>query len=436
MFIITVNIIKIHGDIPLDILSGSLLDIHKSNKRNIHNMCFYPAKFINELPRWAIKKYSTNKNDIILDPFCGSGTTFVESLYQGKKCLGIDNSPFARLIASVKGYPIKDIHNLKKVAMRILKQSKDVKYTEPLINFDALEFWFDNACIIALSKLRSVIDNIPDTVFKNFFLVVFASTVRKCSKLGDGQILTAKRSKYNDDKIWTQEEVYDCFLSYCNKYIDYMINFINELNLLNINNLYAEIISNDAKSLPNINVDLIVTSPPYINAIDYIWSSKLELHWLDMVKNNEDRLSLYSKEIGTERFPSHIYKEIGKTGVTSLDEQILDIFSGIKYKASGNQNKIRARTTYQYFIDMYKHFKEIYKVLKKGGHYCLVIGDSSNVCKVKIPTAKYLIEIAENIGFEKVFDFSIILKNRQLNIPRNVDWADVIKHDCMIVLQK
>jgi hypothetical protein len=193
----------------------------------------------------------------------------------------------------------------------------------------------------------------------------------------------------------------------------------------------------DARNLDgNWTCDAIITSPPYVNAIDYVWASKFELHWLGMIQSDEDRLNLYSKEIGTERIPKEEYNELGRTGNQELDNLIEDIYTGRYYKATTDQNKLRARVVYKYFMDMSDHFISSFQHLKPGGYYCFSIGDVSRICGVSVPVASILSELAYDVGFREQFRFHLLLKNRKLNVPRNPVWAGTIKHDTVIILEK
>ena len=129
-------------------------------------------------------------------------------------------------------------------------------------------------------------------------------------------------------------------------------------------------------------------------------------------------------------------KELGKTGYELIDLLIEDIYYGKKYKASKGQNELRARVVYKYFMDMKTHFESSFKHLKPGGYYCFSIGDVSKICGVDIPVASILTDLAYSVGFRKQFHFHLLLKNRRLNLPRNVDWAGTIKHDTIVVLDK
>ena len=55
-----------------------------------HGFHKYPGKFIPQIPEWAIKNYLSDREQVVLDPFVGSGTTLVESTVFGYDSFGID----------------------------------------------------------------------------------------------------------------------------------------------------------------------------------------------------------------------------------------------------------------------------------------------------------------------------------------------------------
>jgi hypothetical protein len=256
--------------------------------------------------------------------------------------------------------------------------------------------------------------------------------------MNDGMILAAKRSHVKEIPRRNRDDVFSYFRFYLGKTVE----AIDEWQALcgSVFHRASELPITDARDLnsvpDNISVDAVVTSPPYINAIDYVWACKFELHWLGLVKDDADRLSLYAKEIGTERISREEARQLGRTGHELLDRLIEDIHSGKEYRATPSQNHLRARVTYKYFLDMKKHFESCFSLLNKGGLYCFTIGDRSRICGVDIPVADILTEFAEEVGFENIFDFHLLLRNRRLNIPRNVGWAGTIKHDTTVVLKK
>jgi DNA modification methylase len=420
----------IEGNIPDRILNNSVFSIKRVKSNPIHSLGNpHSAKFIPEIPRWAIKNFS-RVNDIILDPFVGSGTTLVESRLLGRNCLGIEHNPLGRLISKVKsnGISEKKLNVSRQKIEKLIEENIDKKILVP--EFKNRDFWFDVPATEGIALIKFCIE-LCDKDVNDFLKVVLSEITQSVSKVASGQILPAARKKHQIHEKKSTRDVIEIFLDRLDERIDRMILFSKDIDSKN----FSEIIGNDARTIKTKKkVDLIITSPPYINAHHYIWTHKLRLLQLGLIDDKE-RLELMRTEIGSEEVGIKNFEGIPKTGIRELDKKIVEIYNGVIYKASGNQNKIRALSTYKYFIDMKKHFEEAHKTLKKNGHYCFVIGDN-NICKVSVPTAKYLIDIAEDVGFTKKFNFEILLKNRTLNLPRNVNWSGNIKTDKVVLFKK
>lgn len=419
-------------DIPLDLVAGSFVSIDRDPPLKIYSLGFQPARAIPEIPRWFLQKYAFLPFTI-LDPFSGAGTTIIEGLKYGASVYWLDYHPFSRLICRVKTTKFSSVEVLDS-ALEIIGNAYSQKTAPETVNFSNRDFWFQKPVREGLEILREHILKAKSAVQPLLWLA-FASTVRKTSNMNDGMLLAARRPHIKEIPERSRSDVFKYFRLYVdkaldaitewNRFLDGSIKRVQELPLQDARNLEGDWFC-----------DAIVTSPPYINAIDYVWASKFELHWLGMVKDDKDRLDLYSKEIGTEGIPKKEYKELGQTGNKNLDRLIEDIYVGKKYKASKGQNELRARVVYKYFIDMKTHFASSFKRLRPGGYYCFTIGDVSRICGVEIPVASILAELAYEVGFREQFRFHLLLKNRRLNIPRNVDWAGTIKHDTTVIMER
>src|ERR687886_352192 len=89
-----------------------------------HSYHPYSAKYIPQIPRYLISNL-TNRNDLILDNFVGSGTTLVESKILGRRAIGVDINPLACLVAKVKITNIQE-SDLKRISAVCISIREDI----------------------------------------------------------------------------------------------------------------------------------------------------------------------------------------------------------------------------------------------------------------------------------------------------------------------
>lgn len=418
------------GDLPGNLINGSTVSVDRMPAAKIYGVGFQPAKSIPELPRWFLKKYVTPGQSII-DPFAGSGTTLLEALKFGAVTRWVDYHPLSKLICATKTVYL-DLDQLRIITARILNQANAIAPAPHSVVFHKIDFWFQKPVQEGLAILRLLISAVPEP-FSTPLWVAFASTVRKTSDMNDSMILPAKRSNIAETPQYERLDVFKYFSNYMQKAIEALTDWYQSVDIKAAN--CSEIQECDARDFGG-QFDAIITSPPYINAIDYVWATKFELHWLGAVKSDSERLELTLREIGTERISRKDCKSSPTLGHKKLDELLANIFHGTEYRASVGQNQLRSHVVAKYFRDMRVHFRNSSARLKPSGFYCLAIGERSRICGVDVPVAELLREIASECGLEPIFNFNLLLQNRRLNIPRNVDWATTIKHDSITVFQK
>jgi len=392
-----------------------------------HGLHIYPAKFIPQIPQLCIRKFS-QKLDYIIDPFCGSGTTLVEATLLYRNSYGIDINPLAQLMSRVKTTPL-NLEELKTnydEMIEFLDLAIKDKITMPdsipdNSDFPNLEYWFSKRVLLELKQLQERINQIKNNQIKDFFLLVISSLIRKVSLADNDQLHPAKTRFAESQK--NQEigafEVYK--LSLMKKY-----KIIKRFSNYDFSEITCKIIGKDACSIDLKNgIDLAVTSPPYVNALDYVRIHKLEAYWVGLLKE-KDILPLRQKFIGTDNIYTDDYKEVPH----SSNEILNDILEKV-YKS----DRKRAGVIYKYFTEMTKNIGEIHRILKEKGKYCIVIG-SNIINNVLVPTPKILIQIAESeFGFNNIKNYVYEIINRRLKIPR-ADHGGTIKKEWIIVLEK
>ncbi len=144
-----------------------------------------------------IKEYS-KEGDVLLDPFCGSGSVLVEAKITRRYSWGIDLNPLAALIARVKTTPInpsilyKEYYNL----IDRVREMPDYEASSP--QFFNLYFWFKESVIRNLAKIKTAIDKIKATEVREFFQVTFSEVVRLSSNSRSGEF---KLYRYPESKL-------------------------------------------------------------------------------------------------------------------------------------------------------------------------------------------------------------------------------------------
>lgn len=384
-----------------------------------HGIHKYPAKFIPQIPRWGIKKF-TQPGDTVLDPFCGCGTTLVESLLLGRNAYGLEISPLAKLITKVKITKINPI-SLEKEHSGLISKIKEGKwnssYWKPHLE-PSLSKWFKPKAVKRLSIIKKNIGEIKNKNIKDFYTIIFSSIIRRVSKAEDQSQKVYISSRFPKDYI----DPIKLFLKIAEKEKDNLIHFSNTISSKN----FAKIIKGDALSinLDNNTVDFVVTSPPYINAINYIKVQMLEYAWLNFL-NPEELRKLETEQMGTEKVTANVWKQDLETGITSVDK----IARKIKKKS-----KKHSYIFSKFYMDLEKNLREVYRILKRSKRYCIVIGN--NVIKEEFIPNDHLIEdTAGKVGFKFENKFSYVIKNRLLRIPRQGRGGN-INVDNVIVLRK
>lgn len=419
------NVIKLN-DFPMNPKPNGIYEIipDKSKIVSSTNRLFnkYPTRFISAVPRFAINKYS-EPGEYILDPFCGSGTTAVEAMLLSRNAMSIDIDPFSRLLIKTKTtvYTEDDFSLIEKFVQFLHDNSSNISDEYPIPNIPNIDKWFCKRAIRGLSYIKYTIDQICATNknVKDYLYVVLAGIIRKASNADEVSPKPYVSTRYPK----TPADPFELFFKFETLYRDAIREFSNATR----DNCCASSIlpSNDARIVyTNHPVDLGITSPPYINAYDYVRSLKFEDQWLGLANDTQLRNNR-KNYIGTEN-SSSFYKDYKYAWQSNTLTPIVDYIEKI--------DKKRAGVIRTYFEDMTLNMLSVKNVLKQNGRYVIVVGDS-NIRGQVIPTAKVLTEIAEKNGFSYELSFKYVIRDRYLHLPRG-GRGGIIKFDEILVLKK
>ena len=308
-----------------------------------HGFFRYFGKFPPVIATHLITEYS-EKNDVIFDPMCGSGTTGVEALYLGRKAYVNDINDLSVLLAKVKTTHL-DKEILSNELERIKEEYKPLTLKE--YNYEPkglkdYKHWFLDETCNSLRGLKKIINTIDDEDVRNFFLANFCAIVRPVSRA------TTQQGRLFLDVETAKKDALESFIKKTTKNIEAVDNLIDKKS---VTVLSRDIIKDD---FPEISkVKLIIMHPPYFNSYKYSSINSLELSWLGV-----DKKDFAKKEI----------HEFFKRG--------------------------QAENVDRYVQDMYDSIVNMSKYMSKNGRIALMIGDTV-IKNEYVPTTKLLLNKLE-----------------------------------------
>jgi site-specific DNA-methyltransferase (cytosine-N4-specific) len=405
-----------------------------------HGLHPYPARMIPQIARRLIEKYS-NRDDVVLDPFCGSGGVLVEATLLDRKSFGIDINPLACLLARVKTTPIdpkrliEEWRRLRECMQEELLAVRFQRHKVETPDFSGVNvsYWFKPYVIEELALIKKNLDTIEDNKVREFFYVCFSNTVRLVSGTRKGEFKLFRMpeeewKKFRPNVFATFEKKVNECVSKMGEFFDYLNNNgikargeIFEADTRKL--LTGEFPEEGREKLRSESVNLIVTSPPYGDSrttVAYGQFSRYSLIWLGYDK--EKVLQIDREGLG------------GQVKNSDLNSEILD---GTLKKI---RNRDRALEVRSYFVDLNECLEKLYHVLSKSGHACFVLGNRT-VNGIKIPADEIIAELGRNIGlrpiniiYRRIPTKRIPWKSSPTNIPGQK--VETISKESIIILGK
>ena len=399
-------------------------------ERLTHYLFRYPAKFHPPAVNAIIDRY-TERGDVILDPFCGSGTLLVEAAVAGRPAIGVDVDPIAAFVSRVKTRYF-DLPSLSADAAVVLKvltllerstsdysrlQFEDLAEGEieqagfwvpPIPN---LLHWFRRYAVVDLAGMLHVINAAEMSAsHKEFFLLCFASILRRCSNADPVPVSGLEVTSYmrrRDEKGRIVNPFYS-FRKAVAKALVAVGEFCQSVReRVEIDVLQQDVMTLSAslKTLPGA----IITSPPYHNAVDYYRRHQLEMYWLGFTKTHEERLAL---------LPHYI----GRSTVSSTHAFVVsDVINGVLARQWERKIRLvspgRANSFKHYLASMSRAMEEFSRLLGSDARLVLIIGKSSWRGE-HIPADKLLVEASSQwFDLEEALWYPV--KNRYMSYSRH-----------------
>jgi hypothetical protein len=355
----------------------------------------------------VIDDLALSPGDIVLDPFCGSGTTVVECKKSKIDCVGVDANPSSVFASRVKTNWDIDPEELLSSA-ELLQGSYDPIIASPDDIFADATYryitssgmlrrgWISESSLqksIAVKLAIACLDVTSD--IRNALTLSLVSEV----------VQSASNIRFGPELYCGAERVDVDVLSGVERRIARMANNLN--NLEDVDFPHTEILLGDARNINFTELsktgcfDAIICSPPYPTEHDYTRNSRLELVFLESVLDSKSLQSI--KKTMLRSHTKGIYKGDSDAVLVSGNARIWDIANRIHWKVHDDSSgfaRLYSRVVREYFGGMKRHFINAIKGLRPGGHAVYVVGDQNSYHGVNIPTAEILEDLAIEVGFE------------------------------------
>jgi Predicted DNA modification methylase len=366
----------------------------------------FPARMAPEI---ALSKLSSLKSgQKVLDPMSGSGMVLSTAARAGIESIGVDLDPLAVLISGVAStkVDIDDIYQDLELLLSTLSDFPEEQVILPWIDADAetkdfIDFWFDEKQIKQLRLLSYFLVANPIPFKKEVRNAILAAISRLIITKEPKASLARDTAHSRPHKVISQNN-YDIIKS-LPKSVDHVVSAITASEILKSSKTFL----GDARNLNFINsgdIDVIVTSPPYLNALDYMRGHKLSLVWLGYSIYSLRNIRSYS--IGAE-----------KTSKTFLNNDFINMLKELDLWENVSATTLMLQ---KYFIDLCNHLTESYRVLKAKGVASYVIGNSE-IKGHYIPNNEFLKKAAYRAGFDFISEEMREIPNNRRYLPISGD---------------
>lgn len=363
--------------------------------------------FSDKLVSAMMDRLDVQENQIVLDPFCGTGTTLVESMKRGIVSVGIDASPFSCFVSRVKTNRALSADVLLRALVDVGVEYEKSRTSLDSLHTSAYKYLEDSGMLArgwiskvplrhALALKEAIYRAAPNAACRDAFLLALVSNLStKIGNMKYGPEIYCVRKRRSVD-VWQifQKNV---------------LQMVKDLLIAeNAELAAARVLRGDARNCSSIllrngykKIHIAITSPPYPAEHDYTRNTRLELAFLDFVTSNDCVQSI--KRSMVRSHTKGVYKSDRDALLVRDNKEINSLADKIARRCKGKPYgfaRLYPTVIRSYFGGMKRHLESVHSVLAHHGRYAIVVGDQASYLGTHVPTASLLGQIAEETGFK------------------------------------
>jgi len=384
-------------------------------ERSFFDWYLMPESFSAPLVEEAIEEHGLKTGQIILDPFSGTGTTILAAKFQGLNGVGIEVNPFLCFAARVKTHLDYNLQSLEADINLVLKEAEPrlarlslnlplfssettvrettPEYPLPTPQMPRLYKWMSKRVVEKVMELKGSILLLPPGPHRDLCLLALAAILRPVSNMKLTPHAFGSRVEKKD------APVFNAFL----KKIKKMFADLEQAQAWEVQFGTTDVIESDIRCSGNIDhsllpADFVITSPPYLNNLDYTMQTRLELFFLDFVKDMNELRKLRKRMIISDA--KAMYKDIKDHEMIASFPSVQSIVEQLRERLKDkNWGWDYAFMTAQYFGGMYRTLRQVRDLIKPGARLIVVVGESAH-SGVFVPVPKIIGELGMAVGYE------------------------------------
>ena len=327
----------------------------------------FPARMAPELVLERLREVPGD--GLVLDPMVGSGVVLRQAIELGHEAVGFDLDPLAVLMARVWTTPTT-VENVDKWAGRVIGEARTTDAKAVRLDWmddeeetrAFVEYWFGVSQRTALRRIAFVLDSFGhgEQEEDRASLDLIRLALSRIIVTKEPRASLARDTSHSRPHKVLNESDFEVFPAF-----EESIRFLKTRLAEHPPRPTAEVKSGDARRLDGVvngSVDAVITSPPYLNAIDYLRGHRLALVWLGHELGQLRHIR--SRSIGAERGPDGLERRASFSCICNAMGDLEEL-----------PNRYRLMIE-RYAEDLYRMISEIARVLRPGGIATLVVGNN------------------------------------------------------------
>lgn len=339
----------------------------------------------------------------VFEPFSGTGTTPLCAAYRGLRAVATDINPFLIWLARVKSASYTERHRAdlqagaKKIGARLSAGKASAGEVPPLKN---IERWWHPAELEFITLLRAEIARIAEGAVADLLKVAFCRTMISLSNAAfNHQSMSFKDSSTHKQISLALEDSNAIFLAQFFADVRTVADAATDNPEGSVRIERRDARARAEFKAPEGPFDLLVTSPPYVNRMSYIRELRPYMYWLGYLADAKEAGELDWEAIGGTWGIATSRLVTWKPTDAFIPKCLPPIIQKIRESHPKN-GELMAQYVHKYFDDMFVHFQDAARIVRRGGSAHYIIGNSTFYGHI-VPAERLYCEQLVEAGFRR-----------------------------------